>query len=90
MAARSGLASSMIRWGMAVERTSPGPGRTPTNLGRVRWMICRQAGRNWSKNTKRGVSPSSMRCVRVSGATKRGSVLNTGSISSIVQGGGQG
>jgi len=38
----------------------------PTKLGRVRWMICRWAARNWSKNTKRGVSTSGVRHGRVS------------------------
>jgi len=51
-----GLASSVVRWGTAVESNSPAPSVTPTKFGRAMWMICGRAGglRGTVRRTQRG------------------------------------
>jgi len=66
-----GLASSVVRWGTAVESNSPARSGTLTEFGRARWTVCGWAARNCSKNTKGSVSARCVRRARVSRASER-------------------
>ena len=52
-----------MRLGTAAGGTSPGPGGTPTKLGRERCWIVGLETRNSSKNEKGSVSANRVRCV---------------------------